>query len=363
MRKRKKPTSHCSILKLRPRCQIPATCIFHISAYQVNKYGYYPIHLAAKNGHTDVIREMLRHRLDMMELLNLQGQNIIHAAAKGKAISHLLKVAELSQLINARDENGNTPLHLATIYGHSEAVNILANDQCINLKLVNHKGCTALDIADEQMEAKASFQKRLTLMALRVVGTPRSPHPRMFRKKKELPAAQKDGISTNESHNAKVNIILLVATLVATVTFSAGFTVHGGNNNSSGGEAGLATMISKGYFHAFVICDAVALYSSIIMAVTLILAQFGDSSPVRIALKFAFPLLGVALLMMSVAFMAGLYLVISELHWLAQFVSTLGVIIVTTLLALFALVCLPSPNFLISRLIIYYPLCLLLFAL
>ncbi|KAL9690097.1 hypothetical protein QQ045_010491 [Rhodiola kirilowii] len=67
--------------------------VFHISAYQVDKYGYYPIHLAAKNGHTDVIREMLRQRLDMMELLNLQGQNIIHAAAKGKAISHLLKVA------------------------------------------------------------------------------------------------------------------------------------------------------------------------------------------------------------------------------------------------------------------------------
>lgn len=202
--------------------------------------------------------------------------------------------------------------------------------------------------------------QRLTWMALRVAGAPRSSHSKVSKSKRKNHAQD---VSVNmENYKDKVNVILLVATLVATVTFAAGFTIPGGYNNSNPDE-GMATMLGRTNFHTFVICDTLAMYSSIIVAVTLIWAQLNDTSSILVALKFALPLLGVALSMMSIAFMAGVYLVVSKLHWLAKVVSFMGVTFLITLLALFIPLCfLASSNYHIFRHISYYPFRLVLFA-
>lgn len=115
-------------------------------------------------------------------------------------------------------------------------------------------------------------------------------------------------------------------------------------------------------FHMFVIANTIALYSSITVVVTLIWAQLGDRELVIASFKLALPVLGLALAMVSIAFMAGAYLVASNLSvWLANSVLVLGVIGFLAFFLLFAPIF--SPNSFqrrFVRYIIYYPFHLLI---
>lgn len=136
---------------------------YHDFAYWTDKQGYFPIHLASSQGHIEIIQTMLQYRPDSRELLTLQRQNILHIAAKSgkyRAFESLLKMPELDKLMNQKDENGNTPLHIATIFGHPKVVNSLIWDERVNLEQENIDGLTAFDIAEEQINTyMASFQK------------------------------------------------------------------------------------------------------------------------------------------------------------------------------------------------------------
>ncbi|CAA7024272.1 unnamed protein product [Microthlaspi erraticum] len=83
--------------------------------------GSFAIHMAVEKGHMDIVKELLKRCPDAIYLLNEQGQNILHIAAKrGKAESFLLgyvrKLDTKNHLIEEQDVDGNTPLHLATIH-------------------------------------------------------------------------------------------------------------------------------------------------------------------------------------------------------------------------------------------------------
>lgn len=197
-------------------------------------------------------------------------------------------------------------------------------------------------------------------MALKSAGTEKA-------KLHNKPKLDRQKSATNEPYNMdhskdRVNTLLLVSTLVATVTFAAGFTMPGGYSNSSLDE-GMATLLNKLAFQVFVISDTIALYSAIMVAVTLIWAQLGDLMLVLNALKVAIPLLGISLTMMLLAFIAGVYLVVSKLVWLANVVLILGVISLACLLSLFIPLNLPYTSTInILRYISYYPFCLLMWA-
>ncbi|CDP14767.1 unnamed protein product [Coffea canephora] len=335
----------------------------YILAYLRDRQGLLPIHMAASQGHVDIIQLMVQDRPDSREQLTLQGQNILHIAAKSgkcRALERMLKMPELEKLINEKDADGNTPLHVATIYGHPKVVSSLTWDERVILQLENKDGLTALDIAEEQMKPyMASFQKRLTWMALRVVGAPKAPHSKSATYVNLMLEEQ----PTTENYRDKVNVILLVATLVATVTFSAGFAMPGGYKNSDPSQ-GIANMLEKVKFQEFVICDSLAMYSSIAVAVMLLWAQLGDQKSMHVALKLALPLLGIALAMMSIAFTAGVYLVVSKLNWLAHFVLFMGLNFVIVLVLLFLPLCfLGSSNYHRFRFLSYCPFCLMLYAL
>ncbi|THG13656.1 protein ACCELERATED CELL DEATH 6-like [Camellia sinensis] len=331
------------------------------TTYEMDKHGLFPIHIASNKGHANIIQEMLHHCPDSRDLLTSRGQNIFHVAAKSgkaKAVSCMLKMPELAKLINERDDEGNTPLHIATINGHPRIVSTLTWDGRVNLELENNNRLTALDIAEEYMETMASFQKRLTWMALRVVGAPRAPHAKLSK----TISSRVEEHSQKENYKDKVNVVLMVATLVTTVTFAAAFSIPGGYNNSDPNQ-GIATMLAKAKFQEFVICDTIAMYCSIIAVVILIWAQLGDVSTMHAALKLALPLLGIALAMMSIAFMAGVYLIVSKLSWLRNVVLLMGSNFVVTLAAIFVPLCfLGSSNYHIFRHVSYYPFLLMLYA-
>lgn len=171
------------------------------------------------------------------------------------------------------------------------------------------------------------------------------------------------GQPTTENCRDKVNVTLLVASFVATVTFAAGLTMPGGYRNSDPNQ-GMANMLTEVKFQEFVIFDSLALYSSVIVAVMLIWAQLGDRNSMHVTLKSALPLLGISLVMMLLAFMAGVYLVVSKLSWLAKVVLFLGSTFVTVIFLLFLPLCfLGSLKNRICRHFSYYAFCFMLYAL
>ncbi|KAK2970548.1 hypothetical protein RJ640_008672 [Escallonia rubra] len=331
---------------------------FCASAYQRDKHGLFPIHIASSKGHTDIVQEILSHCPDSRDLLSLQGHNVLHITAMSgntKALSKMLKIPELEKLVNEKDEDGNTPLHVATIHLHPKIVSTLTRDAKVSLKLQNNEGSTAFDIAECYMEKEASFVKRLTWMALKIAGAPRSKGPKIKNSVHEQ--------TQMENCRDKVNFILVVAMLVAAVTFAAGFTIPGGYNNNSNPNQGNTTMLKKVKFQIYVISNTVAMHSSIIVAVTLLWAELGDSSSMHVALKFAIPLLGIALFMMSMTFMAGVYLIVSTLSWLANVIQFTSFIFVFILVLLYVPLCfLGSSNYHIFHRFSYYPFRLMLYA-
>jgi ankyrin repeat protein len=118
--------------------------------YERDRNGFFPIHTASSKGHIEVIQEFLQQCPDSIELLNYQGQNILHVVAmsgKAKVVSSMLEMPELEMLINEKDGDGNTSLHLASKGSHPKAVSILTWDKRVDLNLLNKGGRTALDIA------------------------------------------------------------------------------------------------------------------------------------------------------------------------------------------------------------------------
>ena len=160
----------------------------------------------------------------------------------------------------------------------------------------------------------------------------------------------------------QVNTLILVATLVATMTFTAGFALPGGYNDSVP-NLGMAMLAKKTAFQVFLVCNTLAMYSSIITIVALIWAQLGDRLIILTAFNIALPFLGLALTSMSIAFMAGTYAAVSHLPLLGYFILGIGVIFLLVLLLLLApYVCPYTHTQPFLRHIVYYPYFLLLVA-
>lgn len=155
----------------------------------------------------------------------------------------------------------------------------------------------------------------------------------------------------------RTNTLMLVSTLIVTLTFAAGLiSPAGGDDNSKSNSP------NRGMFHVFVVANTIAMYSSITVAVALIWAQLGDRELVLASYNYTLPVLGLALAMVSIAFMAGAYIVATKISiWLAYSVLVLGLIGFLTFFLLFAP--LYSPNSLkrrCPRYIFYYPFHLLI---
>ncbi|PRQ31955.1 putative ankyrin repeat-containing domain, PGG domain, protein accelerated cell death 6 [Rosa chinensis] len=363
-------------------------------SHRADSGGTFPIHSASSKGHVPIVKLLLEHYPDLKELRNSSGENILHVAAKcgrDNLVKYFLEKGEFKMLINQKNKAGNTPLHLATIYQHPAVVNILTWDKRTNLKLLNVRGMTALDIAENTLETTPSFHRRLAWIALKSAGAQQAQSSNIWKTGQNTqqdllvsatkPLGGNGGdvrtkiedatdrvinscnniqlvLPNKQSNKDTVNTLLVVTTLIATVSFAAGFTMPGGYNNS-GPHEGTATLLNKEMFQVFVICNTLAMYNSVLVAITLIWAQLGDLS--LVPLRIALPLLGLALTMLSLAFMAGVFVVVSSLQWLASVVMIMGVVFLFTVIALFTPLFFPSKlfptssTFRVRRYIIYYP--------
>ncbi|KAK2631548.1 hypothetical protein EUGRSUZ_L02762 [Eucalyptus grandis] len=304
-------------------------------AQEWDKNGDLPIHIASKMGHVHLIEKLK----PVSTRLNKQGQTILHVAAKyGRAsvVRYILRDPKLGRELNTPDDAGNTALHLTAVHSQPAALIHLVWSEEIELRVCNNECLTAFDIARRNMAMEHTKRQQLVLLALAcsVAGKvpPVSTELLILRpeaRDKEFPSLVRSRKNKPDRDIVKdyIGARLVVATLVATVTFAAGFAVPGGFDSSDKtpeNDLGMATMLDKRMFQAFVICNTIAMFCSMTVVVNLIWARLVDVEIAVTAFQHTTLPLKIALLAISTAFLTGVTLTVGKLSWLANTIFYLG---------------------------------------
>ncbi|KAG6738920.1 hypothetical protein POTOM_058543 [Populus tomentosa] len=123
-------------------------------AIQQNDEGNMPIHVASKKGYVDVVAAYISKWTDPAEFLNSKRQNILHVAAESGRhllVKYILRNNNLKELMKEQDLDGNTPLHLASKNGRSIATFTLVRKSSKFMKrIANGENLTPYDVAEKQ---------------------------------------------------------------------------------------------------------------------------------------------------------------------------------------------------------------------
>ncbi|KAF8025230.1 hypothetical protein BT93_F2159 [Corymbia citriodora subsp. variegata] len=310
-----------------------------------DKNGDLPIHIASKKGHVALIEKL--HPVS--HSVNKQGQTVLHVAAKygrASAVKYILRHPDLGQMINERDHDGNTPSHLAAKYLQPAGLIHLVLDPRINSSLLNHDHLAATDIA--RNHSQRGLRRGLARMLLLSVSAKR-PDRFLLNPEARDKAHVSGSLPTPNEVRDSINTLLVVAALVTTVTFTAGFAVPGGLNGSdtaSKDDRGMATLLDDRLFQAFVICNSIAMICSMTSVAVFMLAYVTEFHLSMFGCQLAGGLLGISLPIMSAAFSIGVTLTIGKLPWLATAILILGSIFVLVIIGV-----LLSPAVLASTLV------------
>ncbi|CAJ0941647.1 unnamed protein product, partial [Mesorhabditis belari] len=115
-----------------------------------SKTGEAPLHLAAMNGHVKVVNVLVQDHGAALEAITLDNQTALHFAARHGQLAVAQTLLALGANPNARDDKGQTPLHLAAENDYPDVVKLFLkmkqNNRAV-LTAIDHNGFTCAHIA------------------------------------------------------------------------------------------------------------------------------------------------------------------------------------------------------------------------
>ncbi|KAF8388945.1 hypothetical protein HHK36_025628 [Tetracentron sinense] len=309
-----------------------------------------PLHWAAMKGHVSILDEILSTSLDSAYMLTKQGETVLHLAVKNNqydAIKYLVETLNITKLVNMPDNDGNTILHLGTAGKLITMVTYLVNKTSIDVNAVNNAGFTALDVVEYDVSNSKAPQLRLTLQEagckrcnqlplgspkiqrIRVQRNPNDPYPGSMKIIMSSPtnSHRKCREKQHELHqqglrNAR-NTIIVLAVLIATVTFGAGISPPGGVNQ----ETGKAIMGREIAFKFFTVCNTSAFFFSLGIVIVLVsIIPFQRKSMMKI-LVATHKVMWVSVSFMAAGYIAAMWLIIPPgkgTRWLLVAIVSIG---------------------------------------
>ncbi|KAF9624830.1 hypothetical protein IFM89_014215 [Coptis chinensis] len=116
---------------------------------RIDDRGWTLLHLATRKGNLRAIDDIIQISPDCVHLVDIEGQNFLHFAAKYelvKVMMHVLGSKEIpDSVLNGKDKKGNTPLHTAALNGTESVVLCLLYYPKVDKTTVNGKGQHVLD--------------------------------------------------------------------------------------------------------------------------------------------------------------------------------------------------------------------------
>ncbi|XP_057990380.1 protein ACCELERATED CELL DEATH 6-like [Hevea brasiliensis] len=142
------------------------------AAYIGDNHERTPLHIAIICGksHLKVMKKIMSDCPDCCELTDNRGRNILHFAVESgsfKGVQIITEEPSLANLINQKDKEGNTPVHLVAAFGFEECS--LTEHHLVDKKAVNNKNLTALDVVLERKD-ESDEPLGFTARGLRRVG-------------------------------------------------------------------------------------------------------------------------------------------------------------------------------------------------
>ncbi|KAL6312990.1 hypothetical protein AAG906_012401 [Vitis piasezkii] len=227
------------------------------------------LHIAATRGNKRTAKLLVSRYPDCCEQVDINGNNALHLfMMQRRFFISLLKIPwmNVGALINEKNAEGQTPLHLLA---HSQLRYRPAyiKNKKVDKMILNSQNLTAIDVissAEDLFGHKVCIVRHLKRAKARA-----GPLLRQKTMSKDKDNKDEDNNERKRNKGLDVSFLkkasnshLLVATLVATVSFGAGFTLPGGYNNSDG----TPILRKKIAFQAFVAFDFLALLSSVTTA-------------------------------------------------------------------------------------------------
>ncbi|CBI26362.3 unnamed protein product, partial [Vitis vinifera] len=246
------------------------------AAYIADNDGKTPLHIAASRNHAQIMKKLISYCPDCSEVVDEKRHNVLHLAVQTRgreAMELILKNSWGSNLINDKDVDGNTPLHMFACSLSSVPTLMLSHPR-VDKMAVNNKGLTAADILSSNTQAP--LLKGLVQLALKICNPTARPSVKKDHGGKDRVSEIRKAIKTQ----------LVVAALIATVAFAAGFNLPGGFKGEKGSHRGMAVLANKATFIAFYITDGMAmLLSTVAIVIHFFMALHEDQEHLHLMFK------------------------------------------------------------------------------
>uniref|UniRef100_A0ACD5XRI5 Uncharacterized protein n=1 Tax=Avena sativa TaxID=4498 RepID=A0ACD5XRI5_AVESA len=231
------------------------------AAYQPNRSGSFPIHIAASNNQLNAVISLLKKCPECLNLCDTTGRTFLHVAVENKSyniVSYACGTPLVASILNTQDNNGNTVLHVAVQLGDLTMVCSLLREQKMQLNIPNNSGRTPLHLAWCMIPHGLFFgwnPQVIIYQSLRYAGAKPGCYGASLLD--ERPRSL-DNDKESEKIKDSTQTLGIGAVLIATVAFGATFALPGGYRADDHPDGGTPTLAGRYAFDAFIMATTLA---------------------------------------------------------------------------------------------------------
>ncbi|TYI76768.1 hypothetical protein E1A91_D06G099800v1 [Gossypium mustelinum] len=242
-----------------------------------------PLHLAAMKGQVHVLNELVRVRPQAARVTVSWGETILHLCVKYGQFASFKAVVEVmnnQEFVNAKDDYGMTVLHLAVAYKQIETIKFLLTSTSVEVNGLNANGLTALDVLARSRRGLKDFDIAESLRDAGALRAAEISHWRI-----ETPPLIAQNVATNQPDREhqwvqktykkedwltrKRDSLMVVASLMATMSFQAGLTPPATERSHEAGTSIIADT-NQSYYSQYLAANTISFMASMSIILLLI---------------------------------------------------------------------------------------------